>query len=165
MNRYCNCNCCNCLCWFRFFCRETGSTEDNIERLATTPSAVGDTDTGSCYKRTLSFLATTIHCTAGSRKYTACARQLKEAGTQQTWVLRPVSPLIHPMRPPRSLEKSASQIPTRCRQSKQSAKGDSQKRNTVSGTESQQIWASHNFWDNPPVPLTSACSTCQREKV
>ncbi len=30
MNRYCNCNCCNCLCWFRFSAEELGALKTTL---------------------------------------------------------------------------------------------------------------------------------------
>ena len=109
MNRDCNCNCCNHLCWFCFLfsAEELGALKTTLndwqhhQQLETlTLEAVTSWADPHFF---LSSLATTIHCTAGSRRHTAGDRQLKEAGTQQTWALRQASPLIYPMRPPRSL--------------------------------------------------------------
>ena len=123
MKKCCNCNCCNHLCWFCFLfsAEELGALKTTLndwqhhQQLETlTLEAVTSWADPHFF---LSSLATTIHCTADSRRqtaggrqteadrrrHTAGGRQLKEAGTQQTWALRPVSPLIHPMRLPRSL--------------------------------------------------------------
>ena len=107
MNRDCNCNCCNHLCWFCFLfsAEKLGALKTTLNdwqhhqqlEILTLEAVTSWADPHFF----LSSLASTIHCTAG--RHTAGGRQLKEAGTQQTWALRQASPLIYPMRPPRSL--------------------------------------------------------------